>query len=144
ENSANQAKAAESQAKASEKQARAAESQAKAAEQQARAAEEKALQARDEALRNQSLSLSSLSQQSTAAGNTEPAILLALEALPKDMSSPERPFLIEAEVALYQALLHHQQVMAFRHDAGVTHAVFDTSGDRIVTSSYDKTARIWR
>lgn len=136
ENSANRAKAAEMEA-------RAAESQAKTAEKQARAAEEKALQARDKALRNQSLSLSFLSQQTTAGGDTEAAILLALEALPKNMNSPERPFLIEAEAALYQALLQNRQGLVFHHDAGVTDAAFNPSGDRIVTSSYDKTARIW-
>ena len=52
-----------------------------------------ALAARDEALRNQSLSLSFLSQQTAATGDTEAAILLALEALPKDMTSPDRPYL---------------------------------------------------
>ena len=113
------------------------------AEKQARAAEETALQARDEALRNQSLSLSSLSQQAVADGDIEAAILLALEALPKDMTSPERPFLVEAEAALYQALLQNKSVMVFRHDAGVTDAAFDPHGDRIVTASYDRTARIW-
>ncbi len=110
---------------------------------QARAAEEKALQARDEALRNQSLSLSFLSQQAVAGNDTEAGILLALEALPRNVASPERPLMIEAETALYQALLQNKNVMVFHHDAGVTDAVFDTKGDRIVTASYDKTARIW-
>ena len=48
-----------------------------------------------------------------AGGDIEAAILLALEALPKDMTSPERPFSIEAEAALYQALLQNRQVMVF-------------------------------
>src|SRR5204863_5580919 len=61
----------------------------------------------------------------------------------RDMSKPERPFLIEAEAALYKALLAHQQMMVLRHDAGVTDAGFDPSGGRVVTASYDKTARIW-
>ncbi len=116
---------------------------AKVAEKQAKAAEDKALQARDEALRNQSLSLSSLSQQTAAGGDTEAAILLALEALPNNLSSPERPFVVEAEAALYQALLSNKNVMVFRHDAGVTDAEFSKDGDRIVTSSFDRTARIW-
>ena len=33
--------------------------------------------------------------------------------------------------------------MILRHDAGVTHAAFSPSGDRIVTASFDNTARIW-
>ena len=41
------------------------------------------------------------------------------------------------------ALLAHHQTTVFHHDAGVTHAAFNRTGDRIVTASYDKTARIW-
>ena len=33
--------------------------------------------------------------------------------------------------------------MILRHDGGVTHAAFSPNGDRIVTASFDKTARIW-
>ena len=109
----------------------------------ARSAEQQALEARDQALRNQSLSLSLLSQQTAASGDTEAAILLALEALPTGTSSASRPYIVEAEIALYKALLVHYQTKIFHHPAGVTHATFNPSGDRIVTSSYDKTARIW-
>lgn len=105
-------------------------------------AQEEASWQRDQALRNQSLSLSFLSQQSTATGNTEAAILLALEALSsKDQS--ERPYLFEAEAALYKALLAHHQIKIFRHGAGVADAAFNPTGDRIVTASYDKTAGVW-
>ena len=106
-----------------------------------KAAAEEASGQRDQALRNQSLSLSFLSQQSTAKGNTEAAILLALEALPKAQS--ERPYLFEAEAALYKALLAHHQIKIFRHGAGVADAAFNPSGDHIVTASYDKTAGVW-
>ena len=60
---------------------------------------------KDQALRNQSLSLAFLSQQTAAAGDTEAAILLALEALPKDMTAPDRPYLLEAEAPSTKALL---------------------------------------
>jgi WD40 repeat protein len=40
-------------------------------------------------------------------------------------------------------LLAHRQIRIFHHSAGVTHAAFSPTGDRIVTSSYDKTAHIW-
>ena len=33
--------------------------------------------------------------------------------------------------------------MILRHPAGVTHAVFSPNGERIVSSSYDNTARVW-
>ncbi|BCH08010.1 hypothetical protein MesoLj131c_22680 [Mesorhizobium sp. 131-3-5] len=105
-------------------------------------AQEEARWQRDQALRNQYLSLSFLSEQSASRGNTEAAILLALEALsPKDQS--ERPYLFEAEAALYKALLAHHQIKIFRHRAGVADAAFNPTGDRIVTASYDKTAGVW-
>jgi WD40 repeat protein/class 3 adenylate cyclase len=117
--------------------------QAKAAGEQAKAAEEKAVEARDQALHSQSLALSFMSQQTAAAGDTEAAVLLALEALPKNMAVPDRPYLPEAEAALYGALFAHRQIMVFHHDAAVTYARFNPRGDRIVTSSFDNTARIW-
>ena len=101
------------------------------------------MSARNQALRNQSLSLAFLSQQAAATGDTETAVLLALEALPKDFAAPDRPYVKEAEIVLYRALLAHYQTMIFRQDGGVTYAAFNATGDRIVTSSYDKTARIW-
>jgi len=110
---------------------------------QAHAAEQKAVETRNEALRNQSLSLSFLSQQAAAAGDTEAAVLIALEALPENTSTPDRPYLRDAENALYRALLGHRQTMILRHDGGVTDAAFDPIGKRVVTSSYDKTARVW-
>ncbi|MFK0690126.1 AAA family ATPase [Mesorhizobium sp. IMUNJ 23033] len=117
--------------------------QAQMSADKARSAESEALEARDQALRNQSLSLAFLSQQTAASGNTEAAILLALEALPTSGSAFGRPYLFEAEAALYKSLLAHHQTRIFRQGAGVTHAAFNRTGDRIVTSSYDKTARIW-
>ena len=130
------------EAKNSADQARAAEGQARAAEGQALEAGQKAIQSRDEALRSQSLALAFLSQQTAASGDTEAAILLALEAL-RTKDTPPGQRLFEAEAALYNALLAHHQLGTFRHDAGVTWAAFSPKGDRIVTASYDKTARIW-
>ncbi len=116
---------------------------AQASAEKARSAEKEAVEARDQALRNQSLSLSFLSRQTMASGDTETAILLALEALPKSGSGPTRPYFFDAEAALFNALLMHRQTAVFKHDAGVAQAAFDRSGKRIVTASYDKTARIW-
>jgi WD40 repeat protein/class 3 adenylate cyclase len=109
----------------------------------ARVAEKDALDARDQALRSQSLSLSFLSQQSLASGDSESAILLALEALPKSGAVAARPYQFEAEAALFRALSAQRQTAVLKHDAGVTDAAFNRTGDRIVTASYDKTARIW-
>jgi len=110
---------------------------------QARSAEMKALEARDQALRNQSLSLSLLAKQTAETGDTSGAILLALEALPKNTSTMDRPYLPEAEAALYGALLRHQQVMVFPQEYGIRDAAFSPTGERIVTSGTDKMARVW-
>jgi WD40 repeat protein/class 3 adenylate cyclase len=109
----------------------------------AQTAEKEALAARDEALHSQSLSLSLLSQQTAASGDTEAAILLALEALPTDTAAQRRPYVFEAEAALYNALSANREQRIFDHGASLTQAAFNPTGDRIVTSSHDGTARIW-
>lgn len=109
----------------------------------AQRAEKEALAARDQALRSQSLSLSLLSQETSASGDNEAAILLALEALPTDAAAHRRPYVFEAEAALYRALLANREKRIFDHGASLTLASFNPTGDRIVTSSYDGTARIW-
>ena len=109
-----------------------------------KSAEKEALEARDQALRNQSLSLSFLSQQTAASGDTEAAILLALEALPKSGSEPRSGRISLKQRPHFSTLCWRTVKRAvFKHDAGVTQAAFNRTGDRIVTSSYDKTARIW-
>ena len=109
----------------------------------AQTAEKEALEARDQALRNQSLSLSFLSQQTAASGDTEAAILLALEALPKSGSAPRGRISSKQRPHFSTLCWHTAKRAVFKHDAGVTQAAFNRTGDRIVTASYDKTARIW-
>src|SRR6185295_12044720 len=118
-------------------------SQAKIAEGRAVEARENALEARDQALRSQSLALSFLSQQTAGGGDTQAAILLALEALPSGKPGAKRPYLFEAEAALYNAVLGHRQIRVFPHEAGLTHAAFSPRGDKMVTSSFDGIARVW-
>ena len=102
-----------------------------------------AIAARDLALRNQSRSLSSISLQLSSAGDSELAILLALEALPKKGQTSERPYVTEAEAALFSALSGYQELAVLRHEDAVTHGAFSPEGDRVVTSSFDQTARVW-
>jgi WD40 repeat protein len=102
-----------------------------------------ALAARDLALRNQSLSLSSISLQLASAGDSELAILLALEALPKEGETSERPYMTEAEAALFSALSGYQELAVLRHEDAVTRGAFSPEGNRVVTSSIDQTARVW-
>jgi len=63
-------------------------------------------------LANESLRLSVASEESLARGDTQKAMLLALEALPEDPADPERPLIPEAETALRSAVytqLHARQ-----------------------------------
>ena len=117
--------------------------QARAAEQEAERQAVAAVTARDETLRNQSLFLASLSRQRTAADDTAPGILLALEALPKNTAEADRPYVAEAEAALYEALFARREIFVLRHRGLVSDAKFSPQGDRIATASADQTARIW-
>ncbi|MGD9359086.1 MAG: TIR domain-containing protein [Desulfobacterales bacterium] len=105
---------------------------------------------RNEALRNESFILANLSRDRLQAGDSDEAIRLALKALPNDMLAPDRPYVSEAEAALYEAinsvgsprriadLRGHEDLLQ-----PVLFVAFDPEGQRIVTTSPDKTARIW-
>ncbi len=63
-------------------------------------------------LRTQSLFLASLSQQETARGDAATGMLLALEALPDGVVAPaRRPYVPEAEAALYAAVLAYTRTL---------------------------------
>jgi hypothetical protein len=62
-----------------------------------------ALHQRDEALRSQSLFLAQMSQQQNTAGQHDIAIKLALQALPRRLDRPDRPWVQAAESALLAA-----------------------------------------
>ncbi len=102
---------------------------------------------RDNAYILQSLFLSYLSESQTNKGNAETAMLLALEGLPKDLENPERPYVEEAEGALYYALnaIENKEplVTLKGHKNKVIYNQFSPDGKYLVSTSYDKTARLW-
>ena len=88
--------------------------------------------------------LASFSQQALESGNGTVAVWLCLEALPKNMSSPDRPYSAEAEAALFNAVLHNRELKDLQgHTAPVISVAFSGDGTRIVTASADRTARVW-
>lgn len=70
------------------------------------------------------------------------ARLLALEALPKDLLNPDRPYILEAERTLRLAHSHHSAILR-GHNAAVNTAFYSPDGKTIVSSSRDKTVRVW-
>jgi WD40 repeat protein len=58
-----------------------------------------------EVLRTQSFSLVEAARRENEKGNNVKAALLALEALPESMSAPDRPYLADAEIQLYQGMV---------------------------------------
>lgn len=66
---------------------------------------------RDAALLTQSRFLTDLSRQQTTSGNTSLGMMLVLEALPRDFSARDRPYLPQAMAALYSAVVAHREVL---------------------------------
>jgi WD40 repeat protein len=115
-----------------------------ATEREKEIAAKKLAEQRDQALRTQSLFLADLARQETETGNATNGILLALEALPKDMSVPKRPYVSEAEVQLYSAAFNHRERLVLQgHKDYVNNASFSPDGQHAVTASKDGTARLW-
>jgi hypothetical protein len=78
---------------------------------------------RDEALRSQSIFLAQVSRQQTSSGRTDLGIKVALQALPRRLENPDRPWVRGAEAALYGAVA--QQI--FRLTLGGNRAGFGDS-----------------
>jgi|WetSurMetagenome_2_1015567.scaffolds.fasta_scaffold09313_2 WD40 repeat protein len=103
-----------------------------------------ALQEKNYAFYTQSLYLSSLSERETAKGNATDGALLALEALPKNILNPDRPFVLQAEINLRQALnkLYERQVLR-GHKEEVWQIALSPDGKTLASASADGTVKLW-
>ncbi len=102
---------------------------------------------RDNAYILQSLFLAYLSENQTNKKKPDVALLLALEGLPKDLENPERPYVEETEAALYYALNAIENAKPLKklegHKNKVVFNQFSPDGKYLVSTSWDKTARVW-
>ena len=102
-----------------------------------------AVERRDTALLAQSRLLSVEANRLPNEGDAATAILLSLDALPDVSGEVERPFAIEADTTLYNALFRLREVRVLGgHLAAIGAAAFSPDGQRAVTAEGD-TARIW-
>jgi len=98
---------------------------------------------RDKALRNQSLSLAALAEIEIEKGNATNGVLLALEALPKNMEKPDKTFVFRAYTVLYRGISNLHERLVLHHKDKVSSASFSQDGRKIVTASHDGTACVW-
>src|SRR5262249_46503904 len=84
----------------------------------------------------QSRFLADQAAQRSDAGDHGTAIGLALEALPMDIDAPDRPFVLAAYAALYQAATQLREMPPLiGHEALVTSGEYSNDGKRVVTAS---------
>ncbi len=133
--------------KKAREQAKIAETARQSAQHNAAEAAELAMLAQQEkhlALRTQSQFLVALSRQQTDQGNAGNGVLLALEALPNNVLKAQRPYLLEAEIALRRALAHlHEYKVLNGHTDEVWNLSFSADGRYLLSASDDGTARLW-
>jgi len=117
------------------------------AEQQTRTAEDQkriAEQERDQAFIAQSRFLADSAHKLTENHDPVTAALVALEGLPDEPSGRRRPYVSDAELALYKGFVATHELMIFSgHDGRVFHAAVSPDGTKLATASEDATARVF-
>jgi hypothetical protein len=104
---------------------------------------ERAVAERNRALSNQSLLLAGLARQETEQGNAVDGILLALEALPRDLQRQDRHYVPEAAEALYDAVLARRELAVLRPSGEIGSAELSDDGERVLTVDKSGAAQLW-
>ena len=100
--------------------------------------ERKIREQRDKLLMMQSRFLAEKAKDLVDKGDSYTARLLALEALPKDLENPDRPYVPEAEAVLRESLRLDSAIL--KNEVGVDRAIFSPSGNLILS---EKPCKIW-
>jgi WD40 repeat protein len=96
------------------------------------------------ALVSQSQFLARDAESAVDRGDAATGVLLALEALPKNVFRPDRPVVQDAEIALSDAQANQRERRDFAgHARQVNAATFSPDGMRIASGSDDGTVRTW-
>ena len=104
--------------------------------------ERKQREQRDKLMISQSRFLSEKANSLVEEGDSYTARLLALEALPVDLKTPDRPYVIDAEIVLRRASQSNSAVLRGHIDK-VTSIALSPDGHIIASASFDGTIRLW-
>ena len=104
--------------------------------------EQKIREQRDNLLRLQSRFLAEKANPLIEEGDYITPRLIALEALPKDLENPDRPYTCEAEALLRKAS-EDNGVILRGHTENVRNAVYSPDNKLIASASGDMTIRLW-
>jgi WD40 repeat protein len=91
----------------------------------------------------QSRSLADSSRRASDRSDRSTAALLALEGLPDAQASKTRPYVEEAERALYNALLVDRELLVISNPTRIEQAHFSLDGTRIIGLTKDKRIVTW-
>jgi WD40 repeat protein len=103
---------------------------------------------RNSAFMNESMFQASQAREQVQQDNPQVGILLAEYALPEVIGDTlDRPYVPEAEAALYNAadkIVNEKPLqLMLGHNNKMIYNKFSPDGTRLITSSWDKTARVW-
>ena len=90
-----------------------------------------------EGLKTQSLFLADLAGQQIEKGDQVTAMLLALEALPKNIDDPDRPYVHQAYSALYNATIRKKERLHLQYNEVVTTAAYSIDGNILAVALAD-------
>lgn len=104
--------------------------------------ERKIKEQRDKLLIVQSRFLAEKANALVDEGDSYTARLLALEALPKDLENPDRPYVVEAEITLRKACSCENRFFK-GHTGSITYLSISPDGKVLASSSRDNHVRLW-